>query len=308
RRGWDVDREGRALAGTGFHAQRAFGFLDESLDDVQSEAGALTRGFGGEIRLKNLGQNFRRNARAVVSHGNLHDGRRVFEILHVQAASFRAVLERRQIQRLGQHAALNFHRVVLRRALEAVHGQVQENLNQVGAVDAHADVFGERMDHQLIISEARMHVDELVQVVQELVHRHARRLIRLLAQKAEVTARNLNAIRDLPRDDFQPVLDEFQVFDANAISVGEALVHQLHEAGNDRERAVNIVDNARVDFAAGGGDLLVDFLVLQFGQHTLKLLGVVVNFTFERAALHRVRDGGAHCGNIKRLVDVITRA
>ena len=42
--------------------QRAVAFLDEPVDDVETETGALPRTFGGKVRLENFRQHFLRNA------------------------------------------------------------------------------------------------------------------------------------------------------------------------------------------------------------------------------------------------------
>ena len=40
----------------------------------------------------------------------------------------------------------------------------------------------------------------------------------------------------------------------------------------------------------------------------LEFFGVGVDFAFQRVPLHGVRDGGAHGGNIERLIDVVAGA
>ena len=81
---------------------------------------------------------------------------------------------------------------------------------------------------------------------------------------------------------------------SSCVAVADALVHELDEAGDDRQRAVDVVDDAGVDFAAGLGHLLLDLLVLQFVEQFLELFGVGVDFALERAPLHGAGDGGAH--------------
>ena len=53
--------------------------------------------------------------------------------------------------------------------------------------------------------------------------------------------------------------------------------------------------------------LLLDLLALELAQQLLQLVGVGVDFAFEAAPLHGVGHGGAHGGNVERLVDVIAR-
>jgi len=85
-------------------------------------------------------------------------------------------------------------------------------------------------------------------------------------------------------------------------------VEQLDEAGNHRERTIDVVDDAGVDVAARLGDLFLDFLVLQFRQKFVDFFGAAVNFTFQHPPLHRGVDGAANGGDVERFVDVIRRA
>ena len=51
----------------------------------------------------------------------------------------------------------------------------------------------------------------------------------------------------------EAVLDEIQVLAFDAVARADALVHELDEAGDDRERAVDVMDDAGVNFAAACG-------------------------------------------------------
>src|ERR1022692_3298359 len=115
-----IHGEGRAGTHLGVDMQRAVGLLDEPLDDVEAEAGALTRTFGGEIRLENFRQQIRRNARTGVAHPESHQRRFVAQVLQVQAAVVRAVLECRQFQRGVQNLRAHLNTMRLRQALKRV--------------------------------------------------------------------------------------------------------------------------------------------------------------------------------------------
>src|SRR5438045_8825284 len=80
RRARKINRKRRPLAHTRLHTQGAFGLFDEPLDDVQAEARALPGAFGGEVRLENLRQHFRRNAGTVIADRKLQDRPGVGEI------------------------------------------------------------------------------------------------------------------------------------------------------------------------------------------------------------------------------------
>src|SRR6478736_1073535 len=113
-----VDGEGRALPGRGLDVQRAATFLDESLHDVQSQTGALAGILGREVGLKNLGQEVRRDARAVVADGQADQRGEVVEILHVQQSFAGHVFETAQVQRFGQLRAGELNHVRLGRRLK----------------------------------------------------------------------------------------------------------------------------------------------------------------------------------------------
>ena len=104
----------------------------------------------------------------------------------------------------------------LRGALERVDGQVEQDLDEIGAVDLHDHVLGKRADLELVVAQARMNAKQLAQIGQELVDPDARGLLRLAPQEAQVAARNLDAVGDLARDDLEPLLDELQVFHREA--------------------------------------------------------------------------------------------
>ena len=79
--GGEEDAKARALAGFGMDVQAAARFLEQAMDDGQSEAGAFAGRLGGEIGLKYLRQHVRRHAGAVVPHRQLQQRRRVGEAL-----------------------------------------------------------------------------------------------------------------------------------------------------------------------------------------------------------------------------------
>src|ERR1051326_2747556 len=196
----------------------------------------------------------------------------------------------------------------MRRALKGIYGEVQEHLNDVGAVYWHADVFGQRVNFEPIVVFARMDAHQMGEVSQKLVYADAWRFIGLPPQKAQVAARYFNAVCDLARNRPEPVLDEFQIIDLKPLGIANSLVHELNESGNDCQRPVDVMDDAGVNLATGVGHLLFDFLVLQFAEQFLQLFGVGMNFTFQRSPLHGAGDGSAHGRKVKRFVNVIASA
>src|ERR1019366_3243933 len=297
-----VDGEGRAFAQARLQMQSSFGFLDQALHDVQAQPRALLWPLGGEVGLEDLRQDLRRNPGTIVANRNLQERGGVGEVLHVQEPRLQPVFERGQVQRFLQYTAFDIDAVAPGRALKRIHGQVQQDLDQIRPVDFYADVFGQGLHGEFVVLQTRMHLDQVAEIGQELVDPDAWRFIRLLPQEAQVTSRNLDAVGDLAGDDLQAVFDELQVLHFEPACVVEALVHQLDETGDHRERAVDIVDDAGVNFPACVRDLLLDFLGLQLRDQFLQLFRVVVYLALQRPPLHRTRDGGTHGGNIKRLV------
>ena len=154
-----------------------------------------------------------------------------------------------------------------------------------------------------------MHAHEMFEVFEQLVDAHARGALAVLVpQNFEVAPGNLDAVGGLPRDDAQPVLDKFQILHLHPRRAVEPLVQHLHKTGDDRERPVDVMDDAGVNVAALLVNLPLDMLVLQFGQQLLDFLRAAVDFALERAALHRLAHGGAHRREVERLVDVIAGA
>ena len=91
----------------------------------------------------------------------------------------RTVFERGQIKRLGQDAAFDVDRMRLRRALEGIDRQVEQDLDDIGSVHAHADVLGQRANGELVVLQAGMHADQMAKVREQLVDADARRRRRI---------------------------------------------------------------------------------------------------------------------------------
>ncbi len=130
----------------------------------------------------------------------------------------------------------------------------------------------------------------------------------LAAQEAEVAAGDLDAVGHLAGDDFEALLDKLEVFHRKLGRVANPLADELNEAGDDGQRAVDIVDDAGVDLGPGFGELLVNVVALELGQELLEPFGVAADFALQGAAMHRVGHGRPHCRDVERLVDVIAGA
>ncbi len=92
------------------------------------------------------------------------------------------------------------------------------------------------------------------------------------------------------------------------LGIAHALVDDLDEAGNDGQRAVDVVDDAGVNFAAGAGDFLLQFLVVQFDLEGGQFFVVGADFVGEGMPFHGGGDGFANGGDVEGFVEVIAGA
>ena len=153
-----------------------------------------------------------------------------------------------------------------------------------------------------------MDVEQLAQIVQDQVDVDAGGGGRLLAHETEVAMGNLDAVADLAGDAPQPVLDHLHVLALQPFGFAHALVDDLDEPGNDGQRAVDVVDDAGVNLAAGAGDFLLELLVVQLDLQSGQLLVVGPDFVGEGMPLHGGGDGFADGGDVEGLVEVIAGA
>src|SRR5204862_3306941 len=141
-----------------------------------------------------------------------------------------------------------------------------------------------------------------------LINQDANGFAGVLLQKSEVAPRDFDAVGHLARDAFQTVFDHLQILAGNIGGVADALVDHLDQAGNNRDRAVDVMDDAGVNLAAVLDDFLFEPLGLQFNLEALQFLGVVANFRRERAPLDGGRHRGPNGGNVERFVQKVVGA
>src|SRR5665213_1361572 len=72
--GGEVNVESGAFAHLRMHMHGASGLFEQAVDNGQAKPRPFARRFGRKIRLKNLGQYVRRNARPVITHGDEKEG------------------------------------------------------------------------------------------------------------------------------------------------------------------------------------------------------------------------------------------
>src|SRR5712691_2632672 len=107
------------------------------------------------------------------------------------------------------------------------------------------------MDEQLVVFDAGMDAQQLPEVRQDLINPHAGVVARVLPEKTQIAAGNLDAIRDLPGQPFEMVLDQLQPFAIDMVVLANALIDELQQPGDDRQRAVDVVNDAGVNLTAG---------------------------------------------------------
>ena len=282
--------------------------LQQPVDDAQAKAGALRAGLCAEIRLEDLRHHIRRNPRPVILDGQGQQRSGVLEVIAIDETIFRSVHEHIEIDGMLMELAANLHAMMHRGALKRVQGQVQENLDEVRAVRRHRHVFGERMDEKLVVPRARVNAEQFPEVAENLVDPDARIIIRILAQETEIPPGNLDAIGDLPGDALETIFDRLQILVLYSRRIADPLIDDLEQTRNDRQRTVDVMDDARVNLAPRADDFLLHLQLLKLILELHQLLAVVANLAAKGSALQRTRHRRAHRGEVKGLVDVVARA
>ena len=151
-----------------------------------------------------------------------------------------------------------------------------------------------------------MCVQQFLQVNQDLIYPYLGGLAGAAMQEAEITAGNLDTIAHLPCDAVKPVFNDLQFFALQALGVAQALVDSFNEAGNDRERAVDVMNDTGVNVAPSAGEFLTDLLILNVLLKVFKAEIILVHLTGHDVAFHRITDRLAQGGDVKRLIQVVT--
>jgi hypothetical protein len=195
--------------------------------------------------------------------------------------------------------------MVLLAALQRVERQIQKNLDQIRAIGRDGHVFGQRMDQKLVVANGRVNAQQFPEVAQDLVGPDSGGSVGLLAQEAQVSAGDLDAVGDLAGDAFEAILDHFEVFAIHAGRVADALVDDLEEPGNHGQRAIDVVNDAGVNLASGAHNLFIHMRLLQFLLELRQFFLVGADLAAEAPSFERSMNGGAHAGDIERFVEII---
>ena len=75
----------------------------------------------------------------------------------------------------------------VRRALKRVDREIQQDLDDIGAVDFHAHIISGRQRNILILLDSWMHAHQLLQIAHQLPHARALGIVVLMSEKSQVT-------------------------------------------------------------------------------------------------------------------------
>src|SRR5438876_889337 len=223
----------------------------------------------------------------------------------VDKGAFRTILELRQVKWLRQALGMDFHAMRLLRTMQRIDHAVQEDLDQIRAVDLRDDILTQRMDDEFVLLRGGVNFQEFAQVGQDLAGADGRLFGGALAQETEIALRDFDAIVDLPGDAGQPVLHQIQAAAFESGGAADVLVDYLDETRDDGQRPVDVVNDAGINLALGANDFLLQLLVVQFFLQLAQLLIDGAHLLGDRVPFHGGGDGGAHGGNIERLGQVI---
>ncbi len=107
---------------------------------------------------------------------------------------------------------------------------------------------------------------------------------------------------------FEVAFDCFELLAFHAGGVLHRAIDHLDEAGNDGERAIDVVKDAGVNLAFGAGEFLLNALDLNLVLQRFEPIVRAVKFDRGLAFPRGPADRRAHRGNIEGLVQVIARA
>src|SRR5436190_19509235 len=112
---------------------------------------------------------------------------------------------------MRQQTAANFYSVRMRRALEGIDHQIEQDLYDIGAVHADRHIFDQRVDDQFIVLPAWVYLSQMSDIREQLVDPNPWPVVGVASQEAQIPPRNLDTICTLPRNRLKPVANKFQI-------------------------------------------------------------------------------------------------
>src|ERR1041385_4704004 len=101
-----------------------------------------------------------------------------------------------------------------------------------------------------------MRSEKFAEIVQNLVYVHGRIVTCATAQKAQVSIGDLDAAGDLACDAGEPVLNYAKLLTFQMSGIADALVNHFDKARDDRQRPVDVMNDAGVNFTPRARHLL----------------------------------------------------
>ena len=303
----DLEEDGEPGAFADFRAKMdgGVGFAHEPVDDGEAESGAFVAGFGGEFFHEHFGEDFGGDAGAVVADGDGEERGAVEESFAVDEALAGGVGVLREVEGVGDGLAGDFDLVRGFDGLERVDGEVEQDLEEVRAVDFRGDVRIEIVNDELVAVRARVADEEVFQIGEHLPHADVGADGSVGVEEAEVAARDFKAAADLSREILEVGFDVFELLAFDAGGILHGAVDEFDEAADDGEGAVDVVENAGVDVAFCAGHFLLHALVLDLDLEMFELRLGGLRFESGLAAGGGLGDGCAHRLDVEWLVEVV---
>ncbi len=112
-----------------------------------------------------------------------------------------------------------------------------------------------------------------------------------IPDEVEVALGDFDAVIDLAVDSAEAILDEVEALAFETGGTFQAVVDEVDEAGDDREWAIDIVEDAGIDFPLGADDFLLDALVMQFLLDVTEAVQIRFPLIAEGTPVHGIPDG-----------------
>ena len=183
--------------------------------------------------------------------------------------------------------------------LQRVDREIEQDLQEVGPVDLGDGVGQQVVDDELMPECAGMADEQILQIDEHLLHAHVSVLDLGGVEEAEVAARNLEAAPDLAVQAVEIAFDRLELLTLELRGVLHRAVDQFDETADHGQRAVDVVQHARVNLALGPRHFLAHTMVGDFLVQRFELVMGVAEGKRGPAFLEGPRDRRAHCRDVE---------
>lgn len=284
------------------------GLENEALDDGEAETGAGVWGFGGDAFVKHFGENFGRNSGASIADDDGEKGGGIGKIFLIDDAEVGVIGEIDFGDGEEGEMAGDFDEVGIGARLEGVDGEVEENLEEIGAVDGHEEVMVEALDGEAVAMGGGVAVEEFGEIAHHLIDGDRRFCGGLGVEEAEVASGDLDASADLAIEALEVFLNIGELFAFHAGGVFHGAVDEFGEAGDDGQGAIDIVEDAGINFALAAGEFFGDLVSAEVFLEAEEFLISALEVTRSVVFFDGEANGGANRGNFERFIEVIAGA